>query len=440
MKRLIFNYLVIILIIVPGWSYSQDFKMDVIDFMEKYEMYSSFTKDGLSFEKDYMRQFSMLFKKRNDKVVYNDIDSTESIFLSPTQYPIIAENKFKKGINVTIEIQELYPPKEIGANRFEIIVHARKHLFGLKEISNSESKIRNYEYNLVFLLEYSKNAREDKISIIKIYSPRDYQYFPGIHVGLCLQPTFSNIQSKDFQNSSNSLSGWEQNGGFVFNFGLEAKVYTSNPKINYGVRLMYSSYKTTIELSDFTQQDKLMSDGDNDTYFLLYEGRNIEEQINVRYLEIPVFYSYVHEFLNHRSINHIYANIGPSLGFQFSSAYDNSGVSTHEGYYPAYHVILYDIPQYGYYSNYAFNNSSEVSLNKFNISGYLEAGINLNIIQMLSVEAGLFANIGLLNLSQGNSNYLFSNGFDDYTSLIESRSNVKTRSYGLNISLKYKIK
>lgn len=424
-------------IILCFQAFGQNTELDIITFIEKYEKYSSFTDDGFEFNHDYEKKFRNLFIANNELIVFNDLGGTaENTFYSPVGYVKRANLLYKKGINVSIEIIDISSPVKVK-DKYEVEVGIKKSLFGL----NNAKEIYNKEFELKLIIQYPQSQINNiNFKIAQIYNEESYQELSGFHVGVCLQPSLANLKGKDWSNSSNEYAGWDQSSSFVFNFGFEFKVYTRNPKINYGARLLYSTYKTSVSLLDYKQQTVYLSDIDNDQFYLSMNANKLNENVSVSFIEIPIFYSYTHQLLNMKRINHIYANIGPSFGIQISNNYTSTGLSTHTGYYPEYHVVLYDIPEYGYLSNYNYDVEGKTKIKSFNVSGMLEAGVNFYIANKLSLDAGVFANIGLLNLSENNESYYYSSALNAYNSVLDSRSKIKTSSYGLNLCIKYKIK
>ena len=116
------------------------------------------------------------------------------------------------------------------------------------------------------------------------------------------------------------------------------------------------------------------------------------------------------------------------------------GLYTYKGYYPDYHVEFSDIPEYGYYTDKEMNNTVESNTKSFNMSGLIEAGINIPIVgEKLNMNLSVLYQKGLLNISKLNNDYLVTEGYEKNNSILDSRSQVSMGLFGVNIGILYKI-
>ena len=141
-----------------------------------------------------------------------------------------------------------------------------------------------------------------------------------------------------------------------------------------------------------------------------------------------------------KGLNQFYINIGPVFSFGTSKTFETSGIFTYEGYYPEYHVVLSDIPVYGFYNDKGFSTKPESNLQSFSIAALIEAGINIPLVgEKLNVNLSILYQKGLLNLSSDDDNYIFTENPDNYNPLIDSRAKVSTSFFGLNVGILYKL-
>lgn len=449
MKTIRYIVLVIASILIYQFSLQaqSSLKLEVMNFLKEYEKFSSFSKDGMIYEKTYETEFKNLFKGRNisdnDKEfqIFNDIDSVnKDPYLKKGVYVNSIENNYPKGINITIIVKEIGKPKDLRNGEYEVKVKVIKKLFGL----NNEEKIYQKEIKLTFLISYniSGNNTISDLKIVNITAD-DFPRKPsGFYIGLNIQPSFTSIITNEFLNSNNTYGSWDENGSFTFNGGLEFNYYSD--KYNFlivGARINFTSYKSEFRLNMYSQHPlKGLTDADGDSYYLQANGKSFSEITELNFIEIPIFVKFRFGFRKISYLNHIYFSLGPVFSYGISNTVTTNGNYTYEGYYPEYNVLLYDIPQYDYYTDIESKSTPKSNIKSINIAGLVEMGINFPIIgEKLNMNLALIYQQGFANLSEGNESYLLTHGYNNNSSLIDSRSKSSTRLFGLNIGILYKI-
>lgn len=415
-------------------------KKEVIIFMENYEKYSSFTKDGLSFDKSYGKPFRELFEyevKGTPYQVFNDIEEgNKPPYVDKIKYQHLLKKNFPKGINVDINITEIGKPKKIGKYN-EVEVKVSKNIYGL----NKEKKIIRKELSLTFKIRYSdSNVGINNLKIIRI-SAKGFPRSPsGLSIGINIQPSSTNITTEGFLNEDNTYVGWSEVGEFTFSGGLEFNYYLHSPFFGIGARINYTSYQSTIELNSYTQASINQFDIDNDNYSLYAYGNAFNETVILNYLEIPVFVKIRLGFDKTKFLNQLYINLGPVFSFSISNTINTNGTYTYKGYYPEWNVELYDIPRYGFYTDELIDSTPTDNLSSLNLSGLVEIGANIPLIgDKLNMNFSFIYQKGLLNLSKSNDDFNLTYGYENNNSLISSRSSVSTSLFGVNIGILYKI-
>ncbi len=131
---------------------------------------------------------------------------------------------------------------------------------------------------------------------------------------------------------------------------------------------------------------------------------------------------------------------GGEIFFNSSAKSSMQGISTQQGYYPQYHVLLYDIPELGFMTDYNFSRTEDIEVNNTFFAAEIFAGARFQLYKdkiygMLSV----FYKPGLSNMLES-SDYMLSVNAQEYNSLIFANDNVGVNSFGLNVGLKFKIK
>jgi len=415
-------------------------KSDVIEFMGKYKKFSSFTEDGLNYNKDFEKEFKALFERGKDVnknyQVFNDVDTTHKPpYISKEKYINLLKGYFPKGINVDIRITSIGKPKNVNAHT-NIIVDVKKKMLGL----NKNGKIIKMDYNLSFKLKYRKKLEKGKrLKIISIDNRKYPRETTGFNMGLNVVPGYTRITSKEYLNKKNENGTWHQTGEPSFQAGLEVNHYFKNENYGFGARINYVNYRSTYTIDEVKQMDTLLSDIDKDTYYLVSSGASLKEEASVSWISIPVFFKYRYVLHKSKWLGHIYFNVGPEFSFIINQNFETSSKFTYKGYYPEYHVMLENIEEYGFEENYENKTATESDIKSFNLSLLAEAGVNIPLNNKLNFNFSVLFEKGLLNLSNQNDDYIFTIGPDNQNSLLDSRNKVSTLFFGFNIGLMYKL-
>ncbi len=440
-------WVIAIIIINQSISYGQsNLQEETINFFKEYERYASFTNDGLSYEKSFENEFKNLFKSRGlsdnikDFQIYNDLIEMESYpYVKVREYIKDVQGNYPKGINVGVTVDEIGVVIDKKSGESEFRAYITKSLFAL----NMDGKIYKREFSLNFLLSYKNENNEiSNLEIINI-TAKDYaREVSGLYLGINLQPAITKIATKEFLNSNNTYGNWTEKSGVSFGGGFEANYYLTNiPYLGIGARLNYFVYSASFELDSFNQEiiygKKDISD---DEYNLYASGKNVTEEVRLKYIEIPVYGKLRKNLYNVKYINQVYVNLGLVFSVQTTSSVETKGFYTYKGHYPEYNVLLYDIPELGFYTNKEITQTTVSNIDSFNMSALVELGLNVPIIEdWLNLNFSFLYQKGFLNLSASNNNYILTDGFENNKSLIDSRSQVKTSLFGVNIGILYKL-
>lgn len=446
MKKIKYIILLLVSTLIYQTSvYSQEsLKIEVVNFMDEYEKYSSFTIDGLSYEKAYEISFRDLFlpERLNDPIlkdhqVFNDLEEgSKPAYIAKEEYVRLAREKFPKGINIEIYIEDIKEQKKLDSHK-PVEVKVKKKLFGL----NKSGKIYQKEYDLIYLIKYNiVNNEPSKLKIVSISAKGIPRKPTGLYVGVNLQPSLTKIGTDGFLNENSSYGNWSQEGKFKFNGGIEINYYLKDPSMGFGARINYSSYQAEFQLDSYTQNPVELVDIDNDSYHLLASGESLNESVSLSYIEIPIFFKYRFVLYKSNFLNHAYINLGPVFSFNISSSVNSDGKYTYEGYYPDYHVSLFDIPEYNFYTDKDFVSTPNSNLKTISLAGFAEVGINIPLLSdKLNMNIAILYQQGFMNLSEGNNDFILTSGYNNYNALVDSRSNVKTGLLGVNVGILYKI-
>lgn len=413
---------------------NQRIKSEINTLLGKYEEYASFSKDGINIDPAMVNEFKGLFSSANINV-YNNLEPAQPFEqnISVNDYIHKIESYYQSGLEVKLNwnIEQLSNP--INAlytkNKYQLFLPVEIRLIGLykgNRINNSKESLY-----FVFKLKRTKEGLSDfKIHAIQIVKP----VFKGpkksnIYLSFHAAPIYTKIYSKDIFNDEN----WSAKGELGFNFGLKLSYFFSeNFGINTGVG--YSNYKTQYLLKDFdnyginTLQDE---DEDGDVYYKYFVDTDVEEYCKLNYLDIPL--GIMLKPAKERKIVP-YLNFGLQISYLISANFDVTGHSSFQGYYPYYHVVIYDLEEYGF-TTHDIEENDNWKLSTVTVSAFLSPGLLISLSRSVSVGINPEIYMGLNDLGYKKAKYR-----EDFINTTGTEPDkMSTQAYGLNLFLLFKL-
>ena len=119
-----------------------------------------------------------------------------------------------------------------------------------------------------------------------------------------------------------------------------------------------------------------------------------------------------------------------------------SGTFTFKGYYPAYNVLLEDLPAYGFPSDVISASKGELELKPFDVNMIASAGFDFFVQKNIQLAVAAFYSKSLSNISAYSSSDTFrlSSDVNQINSFMGGRSNATVQSMGIKISFRYYLK
>ena len=441
MRKTIYIFLLLLLSNTVFSQSDNEVNTKVYDFVKQYEMYAGFSSDlGMSLDQNYKTEFSKLFSDPSNQVIVPSIEIgkriDDKVFYSVQQYILNVQKRFPNGFDHKVEILGIQKPTFEG-NSYWIDVEIVKYIFGL----TSEKVMVREESDPLILKIYNSDVSHNTIKIDKIYDPRKYVDVSGWHMGVLLSPGLSSISTSGGVPDEGT---WTESGNLSpLNGGIEIVKYGNKPYVNFGIRILSTTYSLETGLSGYTQNSISDVDADGDSYMYNFSVTNdLTEKLNARFIEVPVFYKYRYEFIQNTKLNHAYVNVGPTIAFNYGNNDTWEANGTTSGDYSSSLGIedeLFDIAPYGFYTDKPIELSGKAEIKPINVSAYIEAGLNFVISRekKLSCDVGVFFQKGLTSLAEsGVDSYKMSPEPGTYNSTINSREDIKTTFIGLVINLK----
>ncbi len=199
--------------------------------------------------------------------------------------------------------------------------------------------------------------------------------------------------------------------------------------------LMINPFKSESTLLNYSNK-YVTKDSENDTYERIVSGTDINEEQRIAFIQIP-FYLNFNIPLGKRF--GLFIQPGINLALPISSKYTSSGTFTFQGYYPAYNVLLYDLPEYGFPTAINSTTSEELELKSLILNGSISSGLHLYLDDNTQIGVGAFYARSLIDIStsETSSDFQLSTDVDQIKSMIGGCATTKTQTLGLNIFFRY---
>ncbi len=206
--------------------------------------------------------------------------------------------------------------------------------------------------------------------------------------------------------------------------------------ISTGIGL--SPYITQLSLDPYSNSLDTV-DIENESYERRISGSNIDETQKIYFLEIPVILNFQCPFS--KAIG-FYLQGGINLAIHVGNSYSSSGTFSYSGYYPAYNVVLKDIPYEGFKSNVKNDVSGELKVKTFNPELIASGGFYFRNQKHFQISAGFFYKSLFSDISDYTpaESFQLSTHEDQLRSFMEGSEKTTASSMGIMISLRYYIK
>lgn len=195
-----------------------------------------------------------------------------------------------------------------------------------------------------------------------------------------------------------------------------------------------SPYFTQLSLDSYSNSLDTI-DSENESYERRISGNNIKETQKIYFLEIPVILNFQYPFS--KAIG-FYVQSGINLAIPVSKNYSSSGTYTYTGYYPAYNVLLKDIPYEGFKSNVETDVSGELKVKTFNPELVASGGFYFCTEKQYQISAGFFYKKMFSDISDYSpvESFQLSTHENQARSFMEGSEKTTASSMGIVISLR----
>ena len=256
---------------------------------------------------------------------------------------------------------------------------------------------------------------------------------PGLFVGLSFGPSQTSISNEGTLSVANLVSGSQNSFGGSLEIG-----YFFSESIGISSGLGFTSYKSQLTLGTY-QNNFNTVDSENEAYERRVSGTGIKEVQNVGFLSLPVCLD-IRLPLGKKM--GFYLQPGINLAIPITKKYTSSGTFTYKGYYPAYNVLLENLPAYGFPSNVNSITNGTLEIKSININALISAGFDFSIQKNIQIGVGVSYSKSLSSISDYASpdKFQLSSDANQINSLMGGSSKATVQSLGVNVRLRYFLK
>jgi len=291
-------------------------------------------------------------------------------------------------------------------------------------------KFRFISNSQIFLLallligsQYDCYSQETDSTIVK----------PGLFVGLSAGPSQSSISNEGMLTVANLLSSSQNSFGGSLEVGY---FFTKSFGVSSGIG--FSSYKSQLTLGIY-QNSFSTTDSENETYERQVSGSGIEEVQKIGFISLPVCLDLRLPLSKKMGF---FLQTGINLSMPITKKYTSNGTFTYKGYYPAYNVLLENLPAYGFPSNYKSTVDGELEIKPINVNVIAATGFDYFLQKNIQIAVMATYSQSLSNISAYSSpdKFQLSSAINQINSLMGGSSKATVQSLGLNIRLRYFLK
>jgi hypothetical protein len=254
----------------------------------------------------------------------------------------------------------------------------------------------------------------------------------GLFIGFTIGPSRTNIKNTGTPTIAELKSGSKSSFSGVIDLGFLFSRY-----FGLSTGIGYSSYAAKLTLDTYENAFDT-TDSEDETYERRISGNDIREIQKISFLNIPVQLNAEIPF--GKTIG-FFIQSGINFSLPLSKTYNSTGTFTYSGYYPAYNVLLTDIPYEGFKSNVKNDAGGELKLKSGIMEFISSAGFLLFPEKKLQFSLGMFYNLMLSEISgySPDSSFRLSSKENNFRSMMEGSDKVSASSIGLKVSLRYYI-
>jgi hypothetical protein len=406
----------------------------VTEFLGKYQLYGQLSKDGVTLDEEYIKEFHLLFDKDKFREIFSDLSKDgKTIFFHLEDYIAFVRAFYPQGLDQSLDLDSLSFIESPNRNGiFRIIVKARKHLTGLY----GGYEIHSYDGDQYFFITVpeSELANISGYKIVRVLSQEKYLKYlasrksKGIYIGFSGGYDITRIFSSPIYSSKI----WTPKMVNSINPGVDLTFMVTN-KLGLETGFRKFEYGSLFTIKDYNQISEVqLTDIDGDTYNPVLNIPKLTENNTIKCYEIPILI----KTRSGNGITKFFFDFGVVYSVVKESYFTLNGKSTVEGYYPLYSVTLKNLPEYGFGDFiYTPSKHTQMTLKKQLISANVALGVSFNLGSSFLLKIGTRINYGLTDIGFNTIRH----PSDFKSTLTKPITPTILQSAGVEIGLSYKI-
>jgi hypothetical protein len=255
----------------------------------------------------------------------------------------------------------------------------------------------------------------------------------GLIIGLSAGPAYSGVINE----GNSSLTGLVSKHKSSLTGSLDVLyMFSEHIGLSSGIRLI--TFNSELSLSTY-HSTFIAIDSENDNYEYRILATGMDEIQKIKTFNIPLCIM-LRLPLNKKTA--FFLQPGLSLMIPVVSNYKSTGTFTYKGYYPAYDILLENLPAYGFPTSKDTNSEGELNLKKTGLGAVASAGLDFSIGSKLqiAVAGSFYRSVSSISRYTNPENFQLSTEVNQINSLTGGSSEVLMRSYGITMSLRYQLR
>jgi hypothetical protein len=253
---------------------------------------------------------------------------------------------------------------------------------------------------------------------------------PGLFVGLTVGSGQTMITNEGISTVSGIVSGKKRGTMGSLDFGY---FFTDYFGISSGISFESNHGQLTLN----SYQNKFnTTDSENEPYERQVTGSKITEDQKISFLSVPICIN-LHMPLNKKV--GFFLQGGINVALPIIRKYNSSGTFTYKGYYPAYNVVLENLPSYGFPSDAYVEDAGDLELKPVCFNVIASAGVDFFIQKKFQVAlAGSYSQtLSDISAYSYPEKFQLSPDVNQINSIMGGSSKATIQALGLKISLRY---
>lgn len=252
----------------------------------------------------------------------------------------------------------------------------------------------------------------------------------GMFLGLSFGPSQTKIENSGIYSFSAFTAGKE----YTFGGSAEIGYYLSK---HWGISsgIGYDSYHSQVALSSYQNKFNTI-DSEKEAYEMRVTGNGINENQKISYLTVPVCLNFRLPIGNSFGL---ILKTGLQIGLALEKSYTSTGTFSYRGYYPAYNVLLENLPAYGFVNDQNSSVKGQLAVKPITFFALAAAGFDVFLEKkyQIAVVACYNKSISEVSAYASNIKYQFSPEAGQINSFLGGSSKAAIHSMGISFSLRY---